>query len=213
MENNEFFDVCRFSNDAGAIYSGRDFTFYGNIIRNNYLHDIYGMDGGGCTGIYFDDCMSSAEVYGNIFANVAYPIQLGGGHDFKIHHNTFFNCDLFFFDNRGRNGFWAHEGAVAMRNQLKNSPYKNEVWKNAYPELYNADIDSDDFFLPYNNSLTDNVFIKCGDFYVEDPDVGKMLKMENNTFIKRDKPKIYDRSNACDHLLHLFKIYNVFNTD
>ena len=33
------------ASDCGAIYSGRDWSWRGNVIRNNYIHDIigYGM--------------------------------------------------------------------------------------------------------------------------------------------------------------------------
>lgn len=207
IENNEIYDVCRLSNDAGAIYSGKDYTFYGNIIRHNYFHDFYGLENKGCTCLYFDDCMSSAEVYGNIFANLAHAIQLGGGHDFKIHHNSFYNCDFLLLDNRGRCGFWLHTTTEDMRGKLKSSPYKNVAWKNAFPELYNADIDSDAFFLPYGNSITDNTFISCGDILMESPDITAWVLMKNNTFVKRSRKKVYSKSNTCHNLNYLLKAY------
>lgn len=207
IENNELYRVCNLSNDAGAIYSGRDYTFYGNIIRYNYFHDFYGLEGKGCSCLYFDDCMSSAEVYGNIFANLAHAIQLGGGHNFKIHHNSFYNCDFLLLDNRGRRGFWMNPMAEDMRSRLKASPYKNDAWKNAFPELYSADIDSDDFFLPYGNSITDNTFTSCGDILMEDPAVKDWILMENNIFIKRSHKKVYNKSNTCHNLNYLLRAY------
>ncbi|MDU3349138.1 right-handed parallel beta-helix repeat-containing protein [Clostridium sp.] len=33
IEENEIFDICKETNDIGAIYSGRDWTYRGNIIR------------------------------------------------------------------------------------------------------------------------------------------------------------------------------------
>jgi hypothetical protein len=58
MEYNNINDVCYESNDAGAIYAGRNWTMRGNVIRYNYLHDISGFEGKGCVGIYLDDAFS-----------------------------------------------------------------------------------------------------------------------------------------------------------
>lgn len=211
IENNEIYCVCNTSNDAGAIYSGRDYTFYGTIIRNNFFHDFYGLENGGCSCLYFDDCMSSTEVYGNIFANLAHAIQLGGGHDFKIHNNVFYNCDRLLVDKRGVIGAWMNSTAQNMRARLKASPYKNDAWKNAFPKLFDADIDSDDFFLPYGNEITYNSFINCGNILIEDLDIAELLKFENNTFVKRDKQKVYD--NACHNLQYLEREYKPLKID
>jgi len=65
MEYNEIRRVCQSTSDAGAIYSGRDWGYRGNIIRYNYIHHIATTQGAnGAHGIYLDDCMSSAEVFG-----------------------------------------------------------------------------------------------------------------------------------------------------
>ena len=45
IEFNEIHDVCHESNDAGAIYGGRDWTMRGTVIRYNYFHDISGFEG------------------------------------------------------------------------------------------------------------------------------------------------------------------------
>ena len=38
IEYNEIYNVCAESNDAGAMYAGRDWTMRGHVIRYNYLH-------------------------------------------------------------------------------------------------------------------------------------------------------------------------------
>jgi len=48
IEFNEIHNVCLESNDAGAIYAGRDWTMRGTVIRHNYLHEITGFEGRGC---------------------------------------------------------------------------------------------------------------------------------------------------------------------
>ncbi len=44
IEFNEIHHVCMESNDAGAIYTGRNWTMRGNVIRYNYLHHINGFE-------------------------------------------------------------------------------------------------------------------------------------------------------------------------
>jgi hypothetical protein len=92
IEFNEIYDVCYESNDAGAIYAGRNWTYRGNIIRYNYLHDITGFEGKGCAGIYLDDAFSSADVIGNILKNVSESIKIGGGRDNNVINNIFIDC-------------------------------------------------------------------------------------------------------------------------
>jgi hypothetical protein len=67
IEFNEIYNVCFESNDAGAIYTGRNWTMRGNVIRNNYLHDISGFQDKGCVGVYLDDMFASADIVSNVF--------------------------------------------------------------------------------------------------------------------------------------------------
>lgn len=92
MEYNEIFEVSYESNDAGAIYAGRNWTMRGNKIRYNYLHDISGFEGKGCVGVYLDDAFCGVEVVGNVFENVTRAMMIGGGRDNKVLNNIFINC-------------------------------------------------------------------------------------------------------------------------
>lgn len=92
IEFNEISNVCFESNDAGAIYTGRNWTMRGNVLRHNYLHDILGFENRGCVGIYLDDQFSSAEIYGNIFRNVTRATMIGGGRDNRIVNNLYIDC-------------------------------------------------------------------------------------------------------------------------
>jgi len=67
IEFNEIHSVCYESNDAGAVYAGRDWTMRGTIIRNNFFHHISGLEGRGCVGVYLDDQFSGTEVSKNVF--------------------------------------------------------------------------------------------------------------------------------------------------
>ncbi|MBI5092878.1 MAG: right-handed parallel beta-helix repeat-containing protein [Candidatus Hydrogenedentes bacterium] len=92
MEFNEIHHVCQQSNDAGAIYTGCNWTMRGNQIRYNYLHDITGFEDKGCVGVYLDDMFSSAAIYGNVFYNVVSAAFIGGGRDCSIENNIFVDC-------------------------------------------------------------------------------------------------------------------------
>lgn len=183
IEKNEINNACTESNDAGAIYSGRDWTFRGNVIRYNYLHDLPGFAGKGCVGLYFDDAMSSAEVYGNIFANMPYVgILLGGGRDFEIHHNIFYNCRLaIHYDKRAH--VWEsykQPGHGRIGQHLREIDYRCELWKNAYPKLYT--IEEGTITLPEGNSICDNQIIGGEGFRLQGEDIKYITVMERNTF-------------------------------
>ncbi|MBK9991060.1 MAG: right-handed parallel beta-helix repeat-containing protein [Verrucomicrobia bacterium] len=62
MELNEIHRVCQTSGDVGAIYSSNDWGARGNIIRHNYIHDVYSVLGRWVHGIYLDDCLSGVTV-------------------------------------------------------------------------------------------------------------------------------------------------------
>ena len=63
IELNEIHSVCYESNDAGAIYSGRNWTMRGTVIRHNYFHHINGFEGRGCVGVYLDDSGISLSLF------------------------------------------------------------------------------------------------------------------------------------------------------
>ena len=62
IELNEIHHVCMESNDAGAVYAGRNWTMRGHNIRYNYFHHISGFEDRGCVGVYLDDMFASAAI-------------------------------------------------------------------------------------------------------------------------------------------------------
>ena len=92
IEFNEIHSVCYESNDAGAIYAGRNWTMRGTVIRHNYFHDISGFEGRGCVGVYLDDQFSGTEIFGNLFYKVTRAAMIGGGRDCTIANNIFVDC-------------------------------------------------------------------------------------------------------------------------
>jgi hypothetical protein len=93
IELNEIHHVCTESNDAGAIYTGRNWTMRGTVIRHNYLHHITGFRDRGCVGVYLDDMFCGTEISGNLFYRVTRAAFIGGGRDCVVKNNLFVDCD------------------------------------------------------------------------------------------------------------------------
>ncbi len=67
--NNEIYNVCEESLDAGAVYKGRSYVGYGFKVKNNYIHTVgpnVDRTANFITGIYLDDLYSGGIVEGNI---------------------------------------------------------------------------------------------------------------------------------------------------
>jgi hypothetical protein len=148
IEFNEIHSVCYESNDAGAMYAGRDWTMRGTIIRHNYLHHISGFEGRGCVGVYLDDQFSGTCVYGNLFYKVTRSAMIGGGRDCCIENNVFVDCaPAMHVDARGLG--WAADERKTLQDSLDALPYKQPPWSTRYPLL--VDILQDEPMAPKGN--------------------------------------------------------------
>jgi hypothetical protein len=146
IEKNEIHHFCLQASDCGAIYTGRDWTYRGNKIRYNFIHDIlgYGLKSvdlvnkkanyqeNGAVGIYLDDGASGFEVIGNIIENTGFAaLQIGGGRDNKVYDNYFkTNGYAICLDSRWPGHDWSQ-----LQKNLDASPYKTAIWQQRYPEL------------------------------------------------------------------------------
>jgi len=140
IELNEIHNVCLESNDAGAIYAGRDWTMRGTIIRHNHLHHLRGLEGRGCIGIYLDDTFSGTTIFGNVFHDVTRAAYIGGGHDNRIENNLFVDCKpAVHVDSRGLG--WAHKWPAEWVQEIKEKGtlsgirYNQPPYSTRYPEL------------------------------------------------------------------------------
>ncbi|MDD8026393.1 MAG: right-handed parallel beta-helix repeat-containing protein [Acidobacteriota bacterium] len=88
IEYNEIFDVCRETGDSGAFHTGRDWTWRGNILRYNYIHDLKGPGLHGVMGIYLDDWGSGFTILGNLLVRAGRSIMIGGGRDNLVENNV-----------------------------------------------------------------------------------------------------------------------------
>ncbi|HGJ64949.1 TPA: right-handed parallel beta-helix repeat-containing protein [bacterium] len=157
IEYNEIYNVCYESNDAGAIYSGRDWTMRGTEIRYNYLHDISGFEGKGCVGVYLDDMYCGTLIYGNLFYKVTMAAFIGGGRDCTIENNIFVDCVPSIHIDARAMGWASDHVDTTMTDRLNDMPYKNELWSKRYPELVN--ILNDEPAAPKGNLVIRNISV------------------------------------------------------
>ena len=183
VERNHIRNVCTESNDAGALYAGSDYASRGNIIRYNYLHELSGFENRGCLGLYFDDGNCSAEIYGNIIADMPYvAIAIGGGRNFDIHDNYIYNCKIaVMFDARLET--WAKRNSFIAK-RLDEVPYRSEIWKNAYPDLYN--ILEDEPTWPKYNKFYNNTVVGGDGIAMAMQEIEKYMERKNNKYIPLD---------------------------
>ena len=131
---NEIHNVCEETNDAGAIYAWNDWAGRGNVIKNNYIHHVYGREAKGANGVYLDDDFSSATIEGNVFDNLVRPIHLGGGRDHQVLNNLFVDCfSALHIDARGLG--WRAYGFDELKQKLELWPYTQPPWSTRYPQL------------------------------------------------------------------------------
>jgi len=157
IEFNEIHSVCYETGDVGAIYSGRDWTARGTVIRHNFLHHVRGIGRYGANGIYLDDAASGITVTGNVFFQVTRAAYIGGGRDNTYENNIFVNCvPALHVDARALG--WMKAAAQpdgVLQERLRAVPYRQPPWSERYPRLVN--ILDDEPAAPKGNLIARNV--------------------------------------------------------
>ena len=141
LERNEVYRVVMETGDAGAFYSGRDWTSQGNVLRNNYIHDL----GGGhaehvnTMGIYLDDCDCGDTLVGNVFYRAGRAIMIGGGRDNPVLNNLVVDCPIgLHIDSRGMT--WKQwnnpaDSSWSLEAKAQQFNYTQPPWSTKYPRL------------------------------------------------------------------------------
>lgn len=192
IEYNEIYDVLKETDDAGAIYSGRDMTWRGNQINYNYFHDMDNGQGSyGRAAIYMDDAMSSMSAFGNIFADLQKGFFMGGGRDHTIANNIFYKVsNPVPFDARQsemtHEDLFKKDTTQTIPQRFQSIPYDSEVWKTRYPEVYEMANDKEPGY-PKGNSIYDNLFINSGEMKLNDLVVTWAKKLEHNETLSLKK--------------------------
>ncbi|HKJ90471.1 MAG TPA: right-handed parallel beta-helix repeat-containing protein, partial [Oceanipulchritudo sp.] len=142
IEFNEIHDIARETGDVGAIYTGRDYTSRGTVIRYNYLHHLHGPGLHGVRGVYLDDFTSGTDVFGNVFLRAGRAAFIGGGRDNRIQNNLFIECEPSVqIDGRGLS--WANhhfdvdhsQYASTLRDAYDAAEVNEPPYASRYPEL------------------------------------------------------------------------------
>ena len=138
IEYNEFHHLMKETGDAGAIHTGRDWTWRGNVIRYNYFHDLKGPGLHGVMGVYLDDWASGFTVFGNLFYRAGRATMIGGGRDNTVENNIYVECSpSLHVDARGLG--WASyyfDGTMPeLFTKLDAMNYRQPPYSTRYPEL------------------------------------------------------------------------------
>ena len=174
FEYNIVHDVVLESDDAGALYKGRNPSCRGNIIRYNFWHHIGSPMGVlGNAAIYFDDGDGGDIVFGNVFFRCGSLQSKGpfgavyshGGHDIQVENNIFIECQRAFGsvpwnNERWNNAIKSSEGGwnwhykLFQEVDIAKTPYSSH-----YPEL--MDYVNKSLSQPRINWASNNVFVRC----------------------------------------------------
>jgi len=161
IAGNEIYDVVTETADAGAIYTGRDWTMRGTVIQDNFIHDIGNTERSqGTMGIYLDDEISGIVIRRNVFSKVNHAVFIGGGRDNLVYDNLFANLSpAIYIDSRGLS--WQKALALdptgVFRTELAAVNYTRPPYSTSYPTL--PYILSNSPGAPLGNVLDNNLVI------------------------------------------------------
>ncbi len=192
IELNRIHNVAQECGDVGVIYTGRDWTARGTVIRHNFLHDTVSRMSHGTMGVYLDDCASGISIVGNVFLRAGRAAFIGGGRDNLVEGNLFVDCEhAVHIDNRGQG--WA-KGRIDARDggswdlfgKLKRVRHDQPPYSKRYPAL--ARILDEQPHAPRGNTVRGNVVV--GQFLHLSRGVRELVTFENN--ITDAKPQFRD---------------------
>ncbi|HUT10601.1 MAG TPA: PA14 domain-containing protein [Thermoguttaceae bacterium] len=182
IEYNDIFNVCRFSGDAGAVYSGRDWASQGTVVQHNFIHHVTSDYDAGAPhnvhGIYLDDCDSGETVFGNVLYRIGgIALENGGGRD-----NLFENSVVAWADrghNADRRGTAlindSPGSSMNMLEKIREFDYQNAPWSTAYPRLAaipNNYASLDPYKNPGGSTCSRNVFWETAPWLAENASWG-----------------------------------------
>ncbi|MFV2066286.1 MAG: right-handed parallel beta-helix repeat-containing protein [Pirellulales bacterium] len=173
FEYNIVHDVCTASDDAGALYKGRNPSCRGNMIRYNLWRDIGSPMGHGTAAIYFDDGDGGDTVFGNIFVRCGYPgrgsfgtVFSHGGHDNIAENNIFVDCPRAlgsapWNDKRWQETIAGGHGCHWQQRLLRDVDITQPPYTTQYPALAGFMAPQPD--QPRVNRAKNNVLVRCAE--------------------------------------------------
>ncbi len=192
IRGNDIRRVCLETGDAGALYTGRDWTQRGTVIEQNLFLDIEGVGEKGARAVYLDDLASGAVVRRNVLRRCRWGVYIGGGRDNVIEANWFDNCQAaVHVDARGIG--WAKplieqgKGSWDLYGKLAEVRHKQPPYATRYPPL--AEILDHQPQKPLGNRIADNLATDC-ETWLDLQGVEKAwLTLENNRIAETLPPE------------------------
>lgn len=143
IQYNEIYNVINDSSDSGAIYAGRSWADYGNVIEYNYIHD-YGVKDESespswlACGIYWDDKHIGNTARFNIIApnNLydGYIAHINGGAENSFQENIFVNSKV---GVRYASSAINNLDIGTCEDRVLEIPYNSEIYLEKYPQINN----------------------------------------------------------------------------
>jgi len=163
IEFNEIDHCVTDMSDMGAVYTGRNPSILGHVIRYNFFHHIDKSIGGkGVQAIYIDDDnLYTAVIFGNVFykAGSNGAIKFNGGGGASIANNIFVDCPrpLLGGDEWGvnramdrmRNPGWEHRTYQKITEEVD---VREEPYKSRYPYLLDTFQNGFNYGTPFWNN-------------------------------------------------------------
>ena len=164
LEFNELHRICLPpTHDMGSIYTGRDPSAQGNVIRNNFIHHV-GNPNASTFAVYLDDGACGVTVSGNVFYKVEGERAVHSwGHGHTIRNNVFIASRASLhtpLDNTKWPGYMAEPVRELWMRKVINvlrPPYSTR-----YPHL--AQLYDTDPRYPRTNTVMHNVSFRSGEF-------------------------------------------------
>jgi len=171
IEYNHIQNVCTNISDAGAIYTGRDPSAQGTIIRNNFFDSIIQTENLVCA-VYLDDGTCGIRITDNVFYRCGNPERLGssfgafhinGGYENYMGNNVFVECKRAYGSSPWTDKKWTdflNKGVVPKRLAKVNTDSK--IYREAYPMLQNLRDTLN--FPPRFNHVSNDLLVRCGEY-------------------------------------------------
>jgi len=200
VEFNEIARVCQEFDDMGAIYTGRNPSERGNVIKHNYFHHIVSAKNR-VAAIYFDDGISGGKVIGNVFYKTGHEfgtIHISAGFDHLIENNIFIDCKKAFYNRPWPNKKWNTmvQGKLWRKRMLQEVSVMQPPYSTHYPELKGFFVDQERKSRVMHNVLYQSGFVKSPkmemvDNLITDQNPG-FISIENENFSLKNEARIFN---------------------
>lgn len=173
IEYNDISHVCKEADDSSAIYSGRDYSTQGTVIRYNYFHDINSAAKKhvGVFAVYCDDNLGKCTIVQNIFVRCQSALLLHGGHNMTFRGNIILDAPANAKSSLVFSKYQCWQdllGDSTHAKRLREVPWQGEIWRKAYPQIekyLSWDIETEQRY-PHWCDLSGNVIIGHKEFEI-----------------------------------------------